>query len=491
MGMFDSFKSFFKKDNAIFPVEDVPLESYNGPPPYIFVCYAHKDAELVYPELVNFNNIGINVFYDDGLPTGDPWFATIEAKIKSATLLVPFMSPNTVASKPSRKEIFLAFRSDIPILPIYLKETELKEGLDYAIGDEQSIFKYAMKEERYVRYYTREFKRYGFKIKTRGISGKHDDGLPTYHDKHSRRSHPLFSNRYSAPDSVSAKCSADEVILSGSGSVINQETILWPTRKSNKNYIYASYSNLDIDSVIPQIENFKDNGYGVKFYRGTEGDVTQTAQLIDNCSFLVVFISKNSIDSKSVQNEVSYALQKNKPVVPIYIEEVNLNSSLSHSLSESSEILKYRLSDGQFNDAYVRKFDEYYPRTTDRSGSVFISYSIKDREIADKVCNLLENGISCWIVPRNVMAGENYAEQTVNAIKNSQVVVLIFSRNANDSNYVYKEIEMAFSLDKPVVSFRVDDSLPTGGLEFFLKNKFWIDAYPDVESHFKELLELF
>lgn len=33
MGMFDSFKSFFKKDNAIFPVEDVPLESYNGPPP--------------------------------------------------------------------------------------------------------------------------------------------------------------------------------------------------------------------------------------------------------------------------------------------------------------------------------------------------------------------------------------------------------------------------------------------------------------------------
>jgi hypothetical protein len=37
---------------------------------------------------------------------------------------------------------------------------------------------------------------------------------------------------------------------------------------------------------------------------------------------------------------------------------------------------------------------------------IFISYSSIDKEVADKVCSILEeNGISCWMAPRNITPG--------------------------------------------------------------------------------------
>lgn len=37
---------------------------------------------------------------------------------------------------------------------------------------------------------------------------------------------------------------------------------------------------------------------------------------------------------------------------------------------------------------------------------VFISYSSKDKSVADAVCHVLEeNKIACWISPRDVIAG--------------------------------------------------------------------------------------
>lgn len=51
---------------------------------------------------------------------------------------------------------------------------------------------------------------------------------------------------------------------------------------------------------------------------------------------------------------------------------------------------------------------------------VFISYASKEMETASKVCKFLEdNGIRCWIAPRNVNAGSNYATQIVSAIKSA------------------------------------------------------------------------
>lgn len=41
---------------------------------------------------------------------------------------------------------------------------------------------------------------------------------------------------------------------------------------------------------------------------------------------------------------------------------------------------------------------------------VFISHSSKDKSVADAVCSMLEqHRVRCWIAPRNVIPGKNYA----------------------------------------------------------------------------------
>ena len=123
------------------------------------------------------------------------------------------------------------------------------------------------------------------------------------------------------------------------------------------------------------------------------------------------------------------------------------------------------------------------------SHDIFISYSSKDKQTADAICHVLEeNKLKCWIAPRNIIAGMNYAEQIMTGIKKSKIVVLVFSKNSQESVFVNNEIDNAFSNNKPIISFKIDETLPENKMEFFLKNKHWLDAYPDPESVFETLV---
>ncbi len=49
---------------------------------------------------------------------------------------------------------------------------------------------------------------------------------------------------------------------------------------------------------------------------------------------------------------------------------------------------------------------------------VFISYSTKDKSIADAICSILESTqIRCWIAPRDITPGVPFAEAIIDNIK--------------------------------------------------------------------------
>ncbi len=74
---------------------------------------------------------------------------------------------------------------------------------------------------------------------------------------------------------------------------------------------------------------------------------------------------------------------------------------------------------------------------------VFISHSSKDREIADKICYFLEaHGISCWIAPRDVRAGQDdYGAAIQDAIDQSSIFLLVHTADSNESARVKREAE--------------------------------------------------
>jgi hypothetical protein len=109
---------------------------------------------------------------------------------------------------------------------------------------------------------------------------------------------------------------------------------------------------------------------------------------------------------------------------------------------------------------------------------VFISYSSEDRVTAEKVCRLLERDeLPCWIAPRDVVPGHDFAEQIIDAIESTRVMVLILSSNANASVFVRNEVERAISKGRVVVPVRIQDVQPSRALELFVSRSQWIDAW--------------
>ena len=65
---------------------------------------------------------------------------------------------------------------------------------------------------------------------------------------------------------------------------------------------------------------------------------------------------------------------------------------------------------------------------------VFISHSSKDKEVADNLCAQLEaNGIVCWIAPRDITPGGDWATAINNAITACDVLLVIYSANSSES----------------------------------------------------------
>ena len=108
----------------------------------------------------------------------------------------------------------------------------------------------------------------------------------------------------------------------------------------------------------------------------------------------------------------------------------------------------------------------------------FISHASADGADARELCQLLEDsGLPCWIAPRDMPAGMNYAEPIHNAILATGTLILVFSAHANKSVHVANEVELAISEGKRVLTIRLED-VPFGPkLKLHLGSLHWMDAW--------------
>ena len=123
------------------------------------------------------------------------------------------------------------------------------------------------------------------------------------------------------------------------------------------------------------------------------------------------------------------------------------------------------------------------------SHDIFLSYSSEDKTVADAVCAGLEaQGIRCWIAPRDVAPGQDWAGTIVDAIEGCRVFVIILSSGSNRSSQVLREVERAVNAGKPVIPFRIEELVPSKSLGYFLSVSHWLDAMTEpLEKHIDEL----
>ena len=121
---------------------------------------------------------------------------------------------------------------------------------------------------------------------------------------------------------------------------------------------------------------------------------------------------------------------------------------------------------------------------------VFISYSSKNKNAAQAVCHILEqNKVKCWMAPRDIPGGFLYGDLIDDAISSCKVFVLIFSEFSSASQWVQAELNIAFTEQRHIIPFRIDEAPLKGQSRLILNQAHWIDAYPDYEDKFRELVD--
>lgn len=128
---------------------DRPFPAYDGDDSYVFVCYAHDDAKIVYPEIRWLREQGVNIWYDEGISPGAEFPERLGKAILGASLVLFYVSPTSVNSRHCRDEVYFGIDRTTPILAIHIAETELPPGLALSTGTTQAIMRHELRKGDY------------------------------------------------------------------------------------------------------------------------------------------------------------------------------------------------------------------------------------------------------------------------------------------------------------------------------------------------------
>ena len=116
-----------------------PFPAYRGSDAYIFVCYAHEDAEIVYTDIALLHESGINVWYDEGISPGTNWRAEVGESLEGAEHVLLYISKPSLASEHCNREINYALDKNVHIVPVRLDATPLTVDLRLGLSRAQTI----------------------------------------------------------------------------------------------------------------------------------------------------------------------------------------------------------------------------------------------------------------------------------------------------------------------------------------------------------------
>ena len=84
--------------------------------------------------------------------------------------------------------------------------------------------------------------------------------------------------------------------------------------------------------------------------------------------------------------------------------------------------------------------------------TVFLSYATKDGDLARDLRRLLQDqGLSVWMDDHVLKPGDDLEDALDQGIEQAQAVLVLFSLNAMNSQWVEREVQKAIALAKTVI----------------------------------------
>jgi len=115
-----------------------------GTSPYVFVCYAHDDRDVVVEQVAWLRRAGIHAWYDEAIEAGSRWSDDLARAVDGCSAFVYFLSPRSVSSRHCLDEVHFALECGRPIVPVEIAPVTLTPGLQLSLGGQHRLFMHRM-----------------------------------------------------------------------------------------------------------------------------------------------------------------------------------------------------------------------------------------------------------------------------------------------------------------------------------------------------------
>ena len=112
-------------------------------------------------------------------------------------------------------------------------------------------------------------------------------------------------------------------------------------------YLFVSYAHRDSEIVFNELRHLNQSGYRIWYDEGIDPGnewPEEIGKALSACAFFVVFISRRSVISENVRNEINMALKLRKPFLAIHLEETELPHGLELQMGARQAVMMYRLT---------------------------------------------------------------------------------------------------------------------------------------------------
>jgi hypothetical protein len=116
-------------------------------------------------------------------------------------------------------------------------------------------------------------------------------------------------------------------------------------------YVFVCYAHDERETVVAQIDWLKGQGFTVWFDEAIEAGSRWSddlARAVEGCAAFLYFLSPRSASSRYCLDEVHFALECGRPIVPVEVAPVTLTPGLRLSIGGTHRLFMHKMEPDEF-----------------------------------------------------------------------------------------------------------------------------------------------
>jgi formylglycine-generating enzyme required for sulfatase activity/pimeloyl-ACP methyl ester carboxylesterase len=225
-------------------------------------------------------------------------------------------------------------------------------------------------------------------------------------------------------------------------------------------FCFVSYAHHDAAVVYEEIAALNGDGFRLYYDEGIHPGHTwhdELAEAIEKCSLFVIFITPQSVASRNCVRELNFALDKDKPILAVHLEKIELPSGLQLALGDRQAIFSYRYTVDEFRERFSKAVSGYLTPDTEPELAVLkerVKESASESPLAPSRLTKLAPWLTGLFLLILLGAGYQYylqkqAEDSVYAVALEKISGLVHQDRYSD----------AFLIAQPLMYAHADDAV--------------------------------